>query len=166
MSGQRQGKKSHIKNTHTNQHTKIKALSLGSLGYNSFKGRPHASIESGGGLSSSGLLIGSSWGCQCYHEVVWTSCVVLGHQFFFVLQLWLIISSQISGVIRHMSDQSDGPLPEEHAWTHSLLTKPDGWRTISILVQSACLVLYLRSVLCGLDDTGLGGGKGEIIGGN
>ena len=46
-----------------------------------------------------------------------------------------------------MSDQSDGPLSEEHVWTHSLLTKPDGWRTISILVQSACLVLYLRSVL-------------------
>jgi hypothetical protein len=66
---------------------------------------------------------------------------------FFVLQLWLIISSQISRVCRHMSDQSGGPLSEEHVCTHTFLMKRDWQGVISISVQPSCLVPYSRSVL-------------------
>jgi hypothetical protein len=61
MEGQRQEKKSKNTKKH-NQHTKIKALSFGSLGSNSFTGRPLTSIESGGGraaaVCSSGAVEG------------------------------------------------------------------------------------------------------------
>jgi hypothetical protein len=141
--GQRHWKK--IKHTKfTMRHTKLKALSFGSSRSKSFNGRTRASIESGEGLGSGGLLIGSSWGCRCYHEVVWTSSVVLGHYNFL---LCFNFGWSLSRVRRHMSDQSDGPLSEEHVCTHTFFMKRDGRGVISVCVQPSCLVLYSWSVL-------------------
>jgi hypothetical protein len=42
-----------------------------------------------------------------------------------------------------MSDQSDGPLSEEHICTHTFLMKRDGRGVISVSVQPSCLVPYL-----------------------
>jgi len=61
-------KKSEKKNT--NQHTKIKALSFGSLGSNSFKGRPRPSIESVGGSGGGSLLMDAVGWCQSDGEVL------------------------------------------------------------------------------------------------
>ena len=73
---------------------------------------------------SGGLLIGCSWGCWCYNEVVWTF-VWFVRAFFFVLKLWLIISSQIPRICSRMTDQSDGPLSKEYVWTLTFFLKRD-----------------------------------------
>jgi hypothetical protein len=45
-----------------------------------------------------------------------------------------------------MSDQSDGPLSEEHVCTHTFLMKRNGRGVISVPVQPCCIVPYSRSV--------------------
>ena len=56
---------------------------------------------------------------------------------FLGVELPLIVTLRILGIIRHATDQSSGPLSEEHVWTGWLLMKPNGWGTMSILVQTS-----------------------------
>jgi hypothetical protein len=64
-----QGKK-HTHKQFSMRHTKLKALSFGSLKSSSFNDRTCESIDTGEGSGGGGFLIGRCFGRRCYHYVV------------------------------------------------------------------------------------------------